>query len=208
MITKSALDTIPRFDYVSISARKGARDLQTLAPTDPIASQVDQLQYSISEGPCYEVTDGQRVLVATDLANDARWPIFGPKAAELGVRAQLAVLMVSDDHQRLALNFHAVEAGDFGDSVELASLFASHAALVMGFTRTVASLDAAVKSRQVIGQAMGILMERYDIDEDRAFSVLVRVSQDSNIKLRVVAQDLVDRVKHRAEGHGPKANGA
>lgn len=77
-------------------------------------------------------------------------------------------------------------------------IFASHAAIALDKTMTVTSLTAALRSRQLIGEAVGIVMERHAIDEHAAFNYLVRVSQNSNVRLRDVAQNLVDDLTDRA----------
>jgi hypothetical protein len=92
---------------------------------------------------------------------------------------------------RAALNLYARRTWPFADSAETAELFGSHAALALGYARATDRLQAALGSRKTIGQALGILMERYQIGEDRAFRFLVRVSQESDVKVREVAADLV-----------------
>ena len=200
-LTQSALEAIQGVDYVSISVRERDGQLTTLAPTDPLAVEIDELQYALHEGPCYEAAiEGERVLVATDLAHDQRWPAFGPRAAALGIGAQMGLGLMTAGSTRSALNLYSQQVAGFDDDIETAELFASHAALVMGYARTVNNLDEAIQSRTLIGQATGILMERYDLDEDRAFGFLTRVSQTSNIKLRQVAHEIVDGANARREG--------
>ena len=94
-----------------------------------------------------------------------------------------------------------------GDQVDpdvqhLAELFATHAALALGRARQDEDLQTALGTRKVIGQALGIVMERYQLDEDRAFQFLVRVSSQGNVKLRDIAQEIVDRANH------PQVDGA
>lgn len=197
-LTQSALEAIHGVDFVSISVLESDGRLRTLAPTDPLAVEIDELQYELHEGPCYQAAvEGERVLFASDLARDVRWPAYGRRAAELGVGSQLGLSLLADGKTRSALNLYSKQVGGFEDGVEMAELFASHAALVMGYARTVRTLDEAIASRTVIGQATGILMERYDLDEDRAFGFLTRVSQTSNVKLREVANEVVEGVKSR-----------
>jgi hypothetical protein len=209
MLTSSALDAIPGVDYVSITVVEQRGRPSTLAPTDPLVVAIDDLQYELQQGPCYEAAvEGQHMLLAADLSNDPRWPEYGPRAAALGIGAQLALSLEAEGRSRAALNLYSKRAGGFDEAAELAEMFASHATLVMGYVRTVADLDTAVRSRTVIGQAIGILMERYDLDEDRAFGFLTRVSQTSNIKLREVAKELVDGVNsNRERGSSPSRPG-
>ncbi len=206
MLTASAQESVPGVDYVSITIREGRGRFRTLAPTDPLATTIDDLQYELRQGPCYEAAiQGLSAVHAADLANDERWPEYGPRAAELGVGAQLGLSLAADERSHAALNLYSTRVGGLDDAVDLAELFASHAALVMGYARTVKDLDEVIASRTVIGQAIGILMERYDLDEDRAFGFLTRVSQTSNVKLRQVAKELVEAVNsNRDRGNGPK----
>ena len=105
----------------------------------------------------------------------------------------MAVLVVENGAGRHALNLYAAGDHEFGpDSVELAEVFASHAAVALDVVHTVGSLSRAVATRQVIGQATGVVMERYQIDSERAFAFLTRTSQQSNVKLRDVAAQVVD----------------
>ncbi|MEP6666617.1 MAG: GAF domain-containing protein, partial [Nocardioidaceae bacterium] len=104
MLTKSALETIHGIDYVSITLRQDGGLLTTIAPTDPVAVAIDTLQYELHEGPCYEaVSDGEQLLIANDLADDSRWAVFGPRAADLGVGGLLVLELVADGSSRAAL---------------------------------------------------------------------------------------------------------
>ena len=93
-------------------------------------------------------------------------------------------------YQRLVVQLFAI-CGDLADAEDIASLFATHAAIALGHARDYDNLQTALATRKIIGQAIGILMERYDLDEDRAFAFLRRASSHSNVKLRDVAQELV-----------------
>ena len=159
-----------------------------------MAVTLDELQYELSEGPCYQVVVDETVAVSNDLSVEPRWPQFGSRAAALGVGSQLAMILVAESRQRVALNLYARDRHAFGDSFEVAELFAAQASLLLGFARTIQDLDQAVKSHTVIGQAVGIVMERYGVDQTRAFGYLTRLSQNSNTKLRTVADNLVSQV--------------
>jgi hypothetical protein len=191
-IIASARVNIPGADYVSISFRAGEGHLETLASTDPLPDQLDALQYELGEGPCFDaVTDGN-VTYSGDLANDPRWPIFGAQAAAAGVRSQMAIRLHADTKTRTGLNFYSRLSSAFDEPDELIALFASHARIALGYAREVDHLNAAVSTRKLIGEAIGIIRERYQMSEERAFEFLVRVSQTSNIKLRLVAQEIVN----------------
>jgi GAF domain-containing protein len=127
--------------------------------------------------------------------HDQRWPRYVPAAVELGLRSQLAVRLYLDDQGTLGgLNLYSTTSDDVDPEAEgTAELFAAHAAIALGNARERENLNQALHSRKVIGQAVGILMERYEMNEDRAFAFLVRASSHANIKLREVAQELVNR---------------
>jgi GAF domain-containing protein len=192
-ITRSACDTIPGADFASISARFRDGHLETLAPTHELVTQADALQYDLREGPCYEAATEDKTVVADDLEADPRWSRYGPAVAKLGIRSQLALELYDNPESRGALNLYSAERGILTNQLDLAELFATHAAIAMGHVRTVGGLVQALSTRKLIGEAIGITMERYRIDEDAAFKFLVRVSQTSNIKLRDVAAQIVSQ---------------
>jgi ANTAR domain/GAF domain len=192
-ITRCACGTIPGVDFASVSARFRDGHLETLAPTHAIIRQADELQYELREGPCYEAATAEKTVGSDDLASDVRWPRYGPAAVELGMRSQLALELYDDPESSGALNLYSTRPGVLTGQRDLAELFATHAAIAMGHVRTVGGLVKALSTRKLIGEAIGITMERYHIDEDQAFKFLVRVSQTSNIKLRDVASQLVSR---------------
>ena len=166
--------------------------MTTSAPTDPLTIQLDALQYELREGPCYDAVTEANVTYAADIGQDLRWPHFGPRAAALGVRSQMAIRLHADARTRTGLNLYSRQQAAFEEPDDVISLFASHARVALGYAKEVDNLTAAVFSRKLIGQAIGIVQERYQMSEERAFEFLVRVSQTSNIKLRVVAQEIVN----------------
>ena len=196
-ITEGVQQTIPEVAYASITTRGRMGELQTVAPTDVIADQADQLQYQASEGPCYEVVSTPANLVATaDLAADTRWPKYAACADLLGVKSQLAVSVYTDSGLRAGLNLYSTQRGVFDTQhKQLVELFAAHAAIAMGHATALEQMNQAVFSHKVIGPAIGILMERYKIRENAAFEFLIRASQTSNTKLRKVASDIVSDAK-------------
>lgn len=189
-ITRCACDTIPGADYASISVRYPDGHLITLGPTHEVTSRADSLQYSLREGPCYDAASSKSVVSSEDVETDPRWPSYGPAAADLGLKSQLALLCYENSQSRGALNLYSRQTG-LTDQHEMAELFAKHAAVAMGYVYTVDGLHDALTARKVIGQAIGITMERYELDEDRAFEFLVRVSQTGNVKLRDIAAEIV-----------------
>ncbi|WBQ08333.1 GAF and ANTAR domain-containing protein [Kribbella sp. CA-293567] len=195
----SAVDTVPGIDQASLSVTTRDGLIETLAPTDERVVRADQLQYELREGPCLQAALSEPVVEALDLASDHRWPQYGPQAAALGFGAQIAFQFRAEPHARGALNLYADRAHSLdGDTRALGALFAGLVAVAMGWARQEDTMNQALATRNVIGQAVGIVMERYTIDPDRAFAFLVRTSQDSNTKLKTVADGIVADVIEKA----------
>jgi hypothetical protein len=201
-ITSCARETIPGVDFASISVRYRDGHLETLAPTDEIITQIDALQYEFREGPCYDAASTEEVVSTADIASDPRWPTYGPAAAALGVRSQLAVRFYETTQSCGGLNLYSAGCQALTNQVGLAQVFAKHAAIAMGHTYTVEGLNTALAGRKAIGQAIGIVMERYGLDEDHAFEFLMRMSQTGNIKLRKVAAEVVKQTNRSATDEG------
>ncbi|WP_310962059.1 GAF and ANTAR domain-containing protein [Nocardioides terrisoli] len=164
----------------------------SLAPSDPIVEKVDKLQHHLQQGPCVEAAWEGDTFISGDLTAEPRWPEWSKQAAAEGLRSMLATRLVSGDHVLGALNLYSSAPRDFtADDRDFARVFAVHATTALLAVRERESLRVAVDARTLIGQAQGILMERFDIDADRAFSVLRRYSQTRNVKLRVIAEDVV-----------------
>ncbi len=209
-IVEVARDSVPGFDHVGISTvdRKGR--VETRAVAGDLVRILDAVQYDLGEGPCVETLRGAGAVVASDLAQDGRWPRYVPTAVEHGVQSQLDIQLHLDEEGPLGgLNFYSTTSSGIDPEAEsIAELFATHAALALGNAREKDTLNEALLTRQVIGQATGIIMERYQTSSDRAFEFLVRASSVTNLKLRDVAQELVSRrgtlEAALAEPHAPQ----
>jgi GAF domain-containing protein len=197
-VTRFACETIPGVGFASVSVRFRDGHLETFAATDAVIIRADALQYELREGPCYETASAKEAVSSDDVATDPRWPAYGPAAADLGLRAQLAVLFYDNPQSRGALNLYSSDAKGLSKQLPLAQLFAKHAAIAMGHSYTVEGLRDALSTRKTIGQAVGIVMERYRLSEDRAFDFLMRVSQTGNVKLRKVAAQIVNEANDAA----------
>jgi GAF domain-containing protein len=167
--------------------------VHTRAATSELVWTLDKVQYELGQGPCVDSLRHATVVVAPDIRHDQRWPGFVPRADEEGVQSQLAVRLYLDDSGLLGgLNLYSTSSPEIHPEAEgLADLFAAHAAIALGSANDREQLHEALHSRKVIGQGIGIVMERYGIDEDRAFQFLVRASSHGNIKVRDIAAELV-----------------
>jgi len=192
-ITATAKASIPNVDLASISIHDRVTDeIKTVAPTDALAEQLDAWQYELREGPCYEVIEHERGITwSTDVRREPRWPRFGPRAGDAGVRAQLAIQLHANG-QTIGLNLYSGQVAGFEAPPDLAEMFAQHARAALGHAYDHDQLTAGMNSRTEIGIAIGLLMARYQLDRQRAFEFLVRLSQTGNTKLRDVAAQIVD----------------
>lgn len=170
------------------------RQIETAAATTSVVAKADQLQLEYDEGPCVSVIeDRPDVLVIDDTAADDRWPTWGSLVSELGLRSILSLALTTGSATIGALNLYASTAGHFqADDAEAGRLLAQVAGVAIDSNRRQAKLRVAVDSQTKIGQAMGILMARHDLDADQAFALMRRYSQDNNIRLRDVVQHIVD----------------
>ena len=163
-IVNSALIEIDGAVAAAITLVKG-KEVSTTARTADIAEHVDALQYRTGEGPCLSSLREQGTVRSDDLSHETRWPKFAGAATELGVRSMLSFQLFVEANNLGALNLYADHPGAFSDDDESTGLLlASHAAIAMGGAATEANLRAALESRDLIGQAKGILMERYKVD--------------------------------------------
>jgi GAF domain-containing protein len=193
-----AVATIDGCDYAGLFLLDGDV-LTTPVHTDAVVGQIDALQRETGEGPCLDAIAHRSVFYAEDLSGDLRWPRFSQGAADSGIRSVLA-LPLPADARRGALNLYArfpiafgvVDRAKAAILASLASLALSAAFSLEIQERRELNFQAALSSRATIGEAMGILMERERISADQAFGILRRASQHLNIKLREVAQNLVD----------------
>jgi GAF domain-containing protein len=171
------------------------RHVESVAVTGSIVVSVDDAQRHFDEGPCLSALRECDHFRIDDTATDQRWPQWGPVAAELGVRSVLSTRMAGLQNPAVgSLNLYAEQVDAFGPrDVELAAILAGHAATA--YLRSVRASAAlrALDSRTSIGQAEGILMERFHVDAETAFAVLRRYSQALNQPLREVARQFVER---------------
>jgi GAF domain-containing protein len=181
-------------DYAGIALLKAGGRLQTVAPTDPVVEEADRLQYEFGEGPCHDSAWEGETFVSQDLAVESRWPLWTPRALALGFGSVLGAELASKAGGRRlgALNLYWAHSRIFtSEEVALSHLLTRHAALALDASLTVEGLNLAMDGRKRIGQAQGMLMERHNLNEEQAFGVLKRYSQDHNIKLRELAEQLV-----------------
>jgi len=205
-IVHRAVEVVPDAESVSLTVRARHQRLRTLASTDDLAMGADELQYRFREGPCVDSVREGAWFRSGSVAQDPRWPTWGPRAAELGVGSMLSVLAFAGAEPRCALNMYARGEGGFADrdEVELALLYATHAANALAAARLVEGLETAVGSRHLIGLAQGVVMERYGLTVDQSFAFLRRLSSTTNTKLIDVAREIVETREIPVDGPPPE----
>jgi GAF domain-containing protein len=191
-IVRAAVDTVPGAAHAGIMRVEGRSRITTPAATDKLVEQVDQVQYETRQGPCLKALFDEHTVRVPDLAEDGRWPDFAAGALALGVGSMLSFQLYAADDALGALNLYAPAPHAFDEGSEhVGLLFAAHAAVALANAEQQEQLTEAVRTRDLIGQAKGILMERYKLTGEQAFALLVRGSQQTNIKLRDLAEHLV-----------------
>jgi GAF domain-containing protein len=174
---------------VFVHARK---KIETVATTHPELAALEAKQMELHEGPDVTIVDGRNSVVVDDTHTDERWPSWAAAAAEAGFRSLVGVRLYTSERTFGSLNLYDSRPHHFTEEDrQVAHVVARHAAIALAKVHESDHLWRAIDARKLIGQAQGILMERYDLDEGRAFEALRRYSQDNNVKLRDVAAMVV-----------------
>jgi GAF domain-containing protein len=206
LVTALALDTIPAADGAGVTLVDGHGRKTTSAATDPLVERADDLQYELDEGPCLAAWAVRTLVRVDDIATERRWPRWAGRAAELGLRAALSAPLVAGDASLGAIKVYATTAGQPFDAraERVLTLFAAQAAILLANVQSQADarrvsehLKAALRGRDLISQAKGVLMGSRGVDADTAFALLASAAQRENKKLRDVAAELVESTSRR-----------
>lgn len=193
-ITTSAVISLPGIGHAGVSLVRKDGTIETRGATSELPGALDDLQFELQEGPCYDaMLDGSPdVIVSHETRHDQRWPRYVPRAVELGLRAQAGVRLFNTDGVHGALNIYSTEGDRIpAETIDVAQLFAANAAVVLGRVALEENLRAGMATRTVIGIAVGRVMERFEVTQEQGFQYLTRVSQSTNTKLRTVAERIV-----------------
>ncbi len=168
------------------------RHIETIAATSEVACRGDELQYELGEGPCLDAAWQAQHVHSRDLASEPRWPTWAPRVAgELDVKSMLCTQMFTNEDTLGALNLYSRSVDAFSDEDQDTSLVvAAHGAVAVAAAQEIESLNLAVDRRTAIGKAIGIVMERFQISDDRAFQLLARLSSHENRKMYDIATEL------------------
>lgn len=195
MAVARCLDLVPGCEFAGISLCRRRGRLESRGVSGPVAARCEAFQCELGEGPGVDVVNDETILVSRNVADDPRWPVWGPCVArEDGIRGVLGVRLFSGAGVHGALTLYARRVASFTpQSLDYAVVLGTHVAAALRNVGSSEHLQAAIDSRTAIGQAQGILMERFGLDAARAFDVLSRISQNGNIRLVDVARRLVER---------------
>jgi GAF domain-containing protein len=193
LISSEAVRTVPGAGDCGVIVVAAGRKLQTVATTGPVPEHLDLLQQELGTGPCLTAARKQIVVRVHDMAADTRWPRFRSAAVDRGVASMLC-LPLQVDHDLLGtLSLYGTEEGAFRDGAEpVARLLSALASVALAESRHAEQLRRALHSRDLIGQAKGILMRDRAITGDEAFALLRERSQHTNTKLVDLAQSVIE----------------
>ena len=190
-IVKGAVGLVPGCEHVALVIYDKDGNLVAPAVSGPETTPLIALQNELREGPCRETAATNRTLRSPDTITDSRWPRFAVGAGELGIGSMLCTPLLVGVRAYGSLSMASGTRNAFdAESEMLAEIFAAHAAVSLAAATSAETLQLALATRDLIGQAKGILMERYGLDDSQAFAVLVRESKDNNLKLRLVSEHL------------------
>ena len=202
-ITELAAKTVEGCDAAGISFVEGKR-ITSRATTDDLPRILDDIQTETQEGPCIDAIKEHEVFVTGSLSEERRWPNFSRRAHEAsGVESIASFRLFAREDTMGALNLYSRRTEAFDDhAVDVATVFAAHAAVALSSARREENLETKAESRDVIGMAKGMIMARQNVSGDEAFDILRRASQRTNVKLRELARRLVQG-EEAGEATGP-----
>lgn len=193
-VTAACVELVDGADHADILVISNPDEFESLAPTSPVPVELDKVQQKFGEGPCIAAAVGESPIRCDDLRDEQRWPRFAEKARDAGVLSSLSFQLITHDSRHVALNVFGCQANGFGPEAEaLCAMFATHAALALIAEDKQLQFGSALAGRDIIGQAKGMIMERFHVDAVRAFDLLRTLSQQGNVKLAGVAAEIVAR---------------
>ena len=192
-VSAIATELIPGVDVAGVLLVGIGDTHQTLAPTSDLMFKLDELQMNAGEGPCLRAARAEIVVRVDDFRHETRFPLYCPEVVRLGVLSSLSFKLYAGERTAGALNLFGYEPSPWDDDAEtIGMVLAAHAAAAILASCEGEQLQSALATRDRIGQAKGIIMERFTIDDVRAFAMLQKLSQDTNAKLIEVAQRVID----------------
>ena len=213
-VTASAVDLIDGVESADVLLVAGPELFRSIAATSQLAIEIDDLQKHFREGPCLDAAIGNPMVMSNDLREDSRWPSFAAAAVAAGVHSLMSFQLYTHNARMGALNLFGLKPDVFTIQNEaVGAMLATHAAVALIADDERLQFQSALASRDIIGQAKGIIMERFDVDAVRAFELLRSLSQNTNTRLALVAEELVSRgpepiPRNKSARSGQQSNGA
>lgn len=188
-----AVSNVSGAHAAAISLVERRERIETIAYTDDYAVKADHMQYDLREGPCLDAIWVERIVHSPDLRTETRWTTWAPRVVEeLGVGSMLCFQLFTIHDTVGGLNLYSREPRAFDERGRDDGLaLAAHIAVAVVSAKKIQQLEAAVESRTIIGEAIGMMMERFGLSSERAFGLLTRLSSDSNTKVREIAEQIV-----------------
>ncbi|SIR61064.1 GAF and ANTAR domain-containing protein [Williamsia sterculiae] len=192
-ISASAVQSIPGAEYASVTLVGDDSELASSAIVGDLAAESDRLQAELNEGPCIRAALDSDTISIERMATETRWPEFSARAAEIGIGSMLCFCLYVEGDNFASLNLHssATEAFD-DDSRSVGGLFAAHAAIALSTVREKERVRASLTQRDLIGQAKGMIMERFRLGHSDAFELLARLSRERGVTLSAVAAQIIE----------------
>jgi GAF domain-containing protein len=193
-LTQSAASAMPGAQHAGITLASRNGKVRTAAATGRYPVLLDEIQQRHEQGPCLSAAWEHHVIRIDDIRLEKRWPAYCSDASkETPIRSVMSFRLFADHHNMGTLNFYAEQPRVFGDeAAEMGLILATHTAVAWTMVRRDEQFRSALASRDIIGQAKGMIMERFKIDAVQAFELLKRLSQSSNTALAVVARQLIE----------------
>lgn len=192
-VTDAVLELVPGAEYAGLLLLGKGGKYETLVPTDDLMYKLDAMQISTGQGPCVEAAIDDLIVRTDDFEQEVRWPEYSKLVVDIGIRSALSFKLYTAQRNAGALNIFSSEVKAFDAEAEaIGSVLAAHAAAAIVASRQEEQLQSALSSRDLIGQAKGIIMERYNVDAVRAFEMLRELSQSENVKLVDIAKQVID----------------
>jgi GAF domain-containing protein len=192
-VTAAATELIGGVDTAGILLIGPGGKFESLAGTTDLPHELDELQMLFQEGPCMQAALDDLVVRTDDFREEERWPSYSKAVVEIGVLSGLSLKLYTADRTAGALNLFGFQPRVWDNEAQtIGTVLAAHAAAALMASRQGEQLTSALSTRDRIGQAKGIIMERYSVDDVQAFEMLRRLSQETNTKLVEVAQQVID----------------
>jgi transcriptional regulator with GAF, ATPase, and Fis domain len=191
-VTATAVRLIDGIDFADVMLIDDGA-FQSVAPTDPLAVDVDKAQMRLQQGPCLQAALVDPMILCPNLSDDQRWTEFAAAAVEFGIFSMMSFQLFTHRAGAGALNLMGRKPQEFHPEAEtIGAMLATQAAIALMAANKDRQFESALASRDVIGQAKGMIMERFNVDAQRAFELLKKISQTDNLPLRTIAQRVVD----------------